>query len=87
MAKADGVDRDINLVQQPSTIEAMRTEIVQATKNEIKGEIMCLEVLYPDHDQLHNDARIENNPLIALKASTDPDTMYLHEAMRELDWK
>ena len=45
MAKADGVDRDINLVQQPSTIEAMRTEIVQATKNEIKGEIMCLEAL------------------------------------------
>jgi hypothetical protein len=27
----------------------------------------------------------EMNPLLAYKASTDPDMMYLHEAMHKLD--
>jgi hypothetical protein len=45
----------------------------------VEGELFCLEALFPDNKIGLKD------PHYAFKASTDPDTMYLHEAMREPD--
>ena len=47
----------------------------------VKGEVFYLSAIYPREDNL------EGNPLQALKAMSNPDTMYLHEAMKETDWK
>ncbi len=61
-------------------IEAMMAEIKEQTSNDIEGEIFCLEAMFPyREDDIH--------PLTAFKATSDPDTMYLHEAMKEPDKK
>jgi hypothetical protein len=64
-------------------IEAMETEISTATKADVEGEILSFQALCP-HDV---DATQEgkNHPLTAFKATADPDTMYMHEAMKEPD--
>jgi hypothetical protein len=46
--------------------------------SDIPGEILCLSAMYPYED-------LNPNPLVALAASTDPDTMYYHQAMKEPD--
>ena len=56
----------------------MLAEIKVQTKNNVEGEIFCLEAMFPFRDEgIH--------PLVAFKATSDPDTMYLHEAMKEPD--
>ncbi len=45
----------------------------------IQGEIFCYAALYP------KDESTNANPIQAYKATTDPDTMCMHEAMREPD--
>ena len=56
---------------------AMTSEIIANTAQDI-GEIFCLEAIYPDDSQ-------EEDGLLAFAASADPDTMYLHQAMKEPD--
>ena len=68
-----------NTAPQHNIIEAMLTEVATRTKRDIEGEILCLEAMYP------NSTTGYENPLMAFKANTDPDTMYHREAMRELD--
>jgi hypothetical protein len=61
-------------------IEVMLAEIKEQTGNNVEGEIFCLEAMFPyREDKIH--------PLAAFKATSDPDTMYLHEAMKEPDKK
>ena len=57
----------------------MYMEIKCNTKT--KGEIFAYETMYPRGSGLACLQR----PLLTYKASTDPDTMYMHEAMREPD--
>lgn len=64
--------------------ELLLAELAVATSNGVEGEIFVLESLFPDHAQSMEE---ENHPLMAFKASADPDTMYLHEARRQPDWK
>jgi hypothetical protein len=61
----------------------MEAEISTATKADVEGEILSFQALCP-HDV---DATQEgkDHPLTAFKATADPDTMYLHEAMKEPD--
>ena len=47
----------------------------------MKGEIFCLSTIYPRENNL------KENPLQAFKVTSDPDTMYLHEAMNDPDRK
>jgi hypothetical protein len=47
---------------------------VKDASGEIEGEMVCLLATHPDEDK---------NPLLACKASVDPDTMHVHEAMKE----
>lgn len=61
-------------------IETMMAEIKCQTRNSmVEGEIFCFETLYPDCDTTVED------PLLAYKATADPDTMYMHQAMKEHD--
>ena len=60
-------------------IELMYAELEQ---QEITGELLSLSTLFP------YDATMDmpNNPLLAFKATnSDKDTMYHHQAMRQLD--
>ena len=85
MAKAAVVDNNNDLVHEPRVLEIMQTEISQCTKHDIEGELLSLEAQFPDHDKQHQQIANIDNPLLAFKATSDPDTMYLHEAMREKD--
>ena len=76
-----------NLIHQPDLIQVMQTEISRNTIHDIEGEIMCLEAQFPDHEQKHHEFQLEQQSLYAFKATTDPDTMYLHQVRREPDWK
>ena len=78
---------DTNRIHQQHLIEAMIAEISRNTCDGIEGEILCLEAMYPDHEQLHKEISIDQDPLLAFKATTDPDTMYMHKAMCEPNWK
>ncbi len=59
-------------------IDAMLVEIKDVTKHDVEGEIFCLEAMFPSREEIEH-------PLMAYKATSDPDTMYLHEAMKEPD--
>jgi len=66
-------------------IEAMMTEMSAQTADDIEGEIFCLQALYPTTEE---DCMLQENsgdPLQAFKATSDPDTMYLHQAMKQPD--
>ena len=60
-------------------IEAMLAEVKQNTQNDIQGEIFCLQAMFGD------EPSDNANPLLAYKATSDPDSMYYHEAMRKTD--
>jgi len=50
-------------------------------------EVMEAEIYCMDSEiQVQDDQKLED-PLWAMKATADPDTMYLHEARRQPDWK
>jgi hypothetical protein len=59
-------------------IEAMLVEIKGVTRHDVEGEIFCLEAMFPSREEIEN-------PLVAYKATSDPNMMYLHEAMKEPD--
>lgn len=52
------------------------------TSNGVDGEIFCLQTLFSKEQE-----RDLMDPLLAYKATSDPDTMYYHEAMRKDDSK
>jgi hypothetical protein len=58
----------------------MMTEMKEQTANKIEREIFCLEAMFPYREE-------EIHPLTAFKATSDPDTMYLHKAIKEPDKK
>ena len=45
-----------------------------------KGRYICYVAMFPDDDKVNWD-----NPLLAYKATSDPDTLYYHQAMKEQD--
>ena len=56
------------------------SEISQDTSHDVEGEICCLKCIYPhEHNTLNDDN------FMAYKATSDPDTLYLHQAMKEPD--
>jgi hypothetical protein len=58
----------------------MCTEISDATRSDVEGEILCYVAMFP-----HNNRWSYRNPLLAYKAAPDLDTLYYHQAMREKD--
>jgi hypothetical protein len=64
-------------------VEAMRAEIEQETNS--SNEIFSYQAMYPRDDTM-GDAINQADSLLAMKATADPDTLYLHEARRQPDW-
>jgi hypothetical protein len=56
----------------------MMAETGCMTTQDIEGEIFCLRAMYPQTE-------LKEDPLMAYKASADPDTMYMHQAVKEPD--
>lgn len=57
-------------------IEAMHAEMAEL---DVPFEVFAMEAMFP-----HS---MEQEDVLAMKASSDPDTMYMHEAMRQPDKK
>ena len=74
----------INSGLQPQTkidnkmkhIEIMQHKIETAIRSHIKGEIICLDAMLPEHQE------VEAGPLMAFKAPFYPDTKYMHQAIK-----
>ena len=60
----------------------MVSEIERSMATDVPGEILCYATMYPIDDKLNSD-----DPLLAYKATSDPDTLYFHQAMKEPDRK
>ena len=83
------VQEDINLRRSPrlnphlqvaTELLSLQTIISQRHESPIKGEIFGFESIVGETD----DGVPHHHPL-AYKASTDPDTMYMHQAMQQPD--
>ena len=59
-------------------IEAMTEEMSASTSHDVEGEIFCLSAMFPKGESTD----LEYNPIMAFKANADPDTMYMHEALK-----
>ena len=69
MTVPEGVDEMNRMSQRPTT----------GGDDTICNEILCHETLF-SRDEITNEGKIEE--LLSMKAVADPDTMYLHQAMR-----
>ena len=63
-------------------MEAMISENAHNTADNIPGEIFCLQAMFPNYA-----GQPEGDPLQVFKATSDPDTMYMHQAMKQPDSK
>jgi hypothetical protein len=73
--------RDIERTMQVMAA-TMEAELTQATVGKIEGELFSFQALFPNYAGYP-----EKDPLQVYKATSDPDTMYHHEAMRQPDAK
>jgi hypothetical protein len=55
--------------------------MVEIVDQEIEGELFSFQAMFSQDD----DSLMQDNELLAYKAKADPDTMYLHEALKEPD--
>ena len=65
---------------QHNLIKVMLAEMRTATSQDVEAEIFCYQALHPDTWEEEN-----NDPLQVYKTIADPDTMYMHQAMKESD--
>ena len=63
-------------------IKAMVAKIEQATRHDVQGEIFSYQAMFPTDT---TDLPTEQPSLQAFKAMADPDSMYLHQAMKQPD--
>lgn len=61
-------------------ITAITTESFLVPEGGIQGEIFSLQTLFPYHQEQNFE-----HPLLAFKSTSDPDTMYYHEATQMKD--
>ena len=61
-------------------ITAMTAEMTLTSEGDIDGEIFSFHSLFPDHEDLNIF-----DPLLAYKSTSDPDTLYYHQAMKQPD--
>jgi hypothetical protein len=59
----------------------MAVQILAATSHDVPGEICCCSTLC----QVENTNVWDQDPLYAFKTHSDPNTMYMHQAMRQPD--
>lgn len=70
-------------------IQVMAAEIAELTHNNVEGELLAYQLLCPKGREILTGKKCGKdcrcNPLLAYKATADPDTMYFHQAMKEPD--
>jgi hypothetical protein len=59
-------------------IVAMMSEGGDANSDTVPGEIFVLQTMFSDDP----DSEMESHPLLGYKATSNPDTLYLHQAMK-----
>ena len=59
----------------------MQSELIEQNQADMKGDTFFISVPYP------RDNHLKDNPYQYFKATSDPDTIYLHDAMKETDRK
>ena len=64
-----------------TTVNENQTRI----RKEVQGEILCYQAMFPEDCSDNNDNLTHLNPLMSYKATSDPDSMYLHEDMQQED--
>ena len=64
--------------RRPKPIERWTYAACANIEHEVQGEILCLSAFVSEDN-------LDENPLLSFAASADPDTMYLHQAMKEPD--
>ena len=74
--------RSNNRIRKPKTrlLTAMTMEASLVPEGAVQGELYSLQALFPDHQEQDFE-----DPLLAFKSTSDPDTMYYHEAMKMQD--
>ena len=66
-------------------LEAMCTQVSHGgASSSVPGELFCLQALFPE-DVYINEPEFDPHPLKAYAATSDPDTLYYHEAMKATD--
>ena len=55
------------------------------TRKEVQEGIFCYQAMFPEDCSNNNDNLTHLNPLMAYKSISDPNYMYLHEAMQQED--
>jgi ferredoxin-like protein FixX len=55
--------------------------MVEIIDQEIEGELFSFQAMFSQDD----DSLMQDNGLLAYKEKADPDTMYIHEALKEPD--
>ena len=73
------------MMAMETVFDTMVKENQTRTRTEVKGEIFCYQAMFPADCSDNNDNLSHLNPLMAYKATSDPDSMYLHEAMQQED--
>ena len=73
------------MMKMETVFETMFKENQTRTRTEVRGEIFCYEAMFPEDCSDNNDNISHLNPLMAYKATTDPDYVYLHEDMQQED--
>jgi hypothetical protein len=59
-------------------IKAMITQALGTTGNQVEWELLCNKAMF-------SDAETERDVLYTFKTTADPDTMYLHQAVKAPD--
>ena len=59
-------------------INSMMSELSKATSDDVQGDIFFLQEIFPNYAVL-----LEEDPFIIYKATSVPDTMYMHESMKD----
>jgi len=77
---SQGGDRQVPGLAQERIMQAMLAEIYEATVDDVPGEIFCYKAMFPAYA-----GEDEMDPLQVYKATADPDTMYMHQAMKQPD--
>ena len=69
------------MIEMETVFETMVKGNQTRTRKEVQGEIFCYQAMFPEDFSYNNDNLSHLNPLMAYKATSYPDSMYLHEAM------
>ena len=79
MDHEDTINTTEQIVKKDVNVDTQVKVMHSVVDNDDIGEIFCMETMFP------SSSNEEREPLLAYKAVADPDVMYLHQAMREMD--